>query len=253
MFGTTIADYVYSLEQSTEGSGIAWLKSYGFFTKDYYDYDTGTLQNVCTSARKITALDGTVRNYPIDNEELRGLFKLDANNKLYADGDIYPSSGSGTRKYGIVNLGSLRWGYSATDPSNSFFYSSLQDKAFGNTNIICSRYATSTDGPYTSDMTDKTIKGYGPNKSLYIKDSSYTDLETFKNSLDGVYMVYELDEPTTFSADPYINPQRSEGTEEFVDGLTRDVMVPVGNVTQYYQSEIIPIISEYIDAVMASN
>jgi hypothetical protein len=73
--------------------------------------------------------------------------------------------------------------------------------------------------------------------------------------MNGVYLAYELETETTETADPYINPQRSleSGTEEFVDGLTRDVMVPVGNVTQYYQSEIIPIISEYIDAVMASN
>jgi hypothetical protein len=83
---------------------------------------------------------------------------------------------------------------------------------------------------------------------------SYT-LAQFKAAMSGIYIVYEIDEPTTETADPYINPQRSveSGTEEFVDGLTRDVMVPVGNVTQYYQSEIIPIISEYIDAVMASN
>lgn len=50
MFGTTIADYVYSLEQATAGSGIAWLKSYGFFAKPYYDYDTGTIKSVEATA-----------------------------------------------------------------------------------------------------------------------------------------------------------------------------------------------------------
>lgn len=52
MFGTTIADYVYSLEQSTAGSGIAWLQSYGWFTEDYYPYDAGSLLSVKTSAHK---------------------------------------------------------------------------------------------------------------------------------------------------------------------------------------------------------
>ena len=53
MFGSTIADYVYNLEQSTAGSGIAWLKSYGFFTKDYYAYNAGGLVSVNTSGKKV--------------------------------------------------------------------------------------------------------------------------------------------------------------------------------------------------------
>jgi hypothetical protein len=41
-------------------------------------------------------------SYPLDpNLELRGLFKLDANNNLYAEGDVYESSGAVTREYGI--------------------------------------------------------------------------------------------------------------------------------------------------------
>lgn len=53
MFGTAIADLAYSKEQASAGSGIAWLKSYGFFTKDYYPYNAGALQSVKTSAKKI--------------------------------------------------------------------------------------------------------------------------------------------------------------------------------------------------------
>ena len=50
MFGSTIADYIYSLEQATTGAGVAWLKSYGFFTKPYYEYDTGTIKSVEATA-----------------------------------------------------------------------------------------------------------------------------------------------------------------------------------------------------------
>ena len=53
MFGTTIADYVYTLEQATSGSGIAWLQSYGFFTEDYYAYTQNKLESGCVSAKKI--------------------------------------------------------------------------------------------------------------------------------------------------------------------------------------------------------
>lgn len=47
MFGNTgVADYIYTLEQATSGAGIEFLQSYGFFTQDYYDYNTGSLQSV---------------------------------------------------------------------------------------------------------------------------------------------------------------------------------------------------------------
>lgn len=52
MFGTTIADYAYSLEQANVGSGVAWLKAHGFFTKDYYPYNAGTMQSVLTSGHE---------------------------------------------------------------------------------------------------------------------------------------------------------------------------------------------------------
>lgn len=46
MFGSTLADYIYTLETATAGAGVAKLKSWGFFTKDYYAYDAGSLKSV---------------------------------------------------------------------------------------------------------------------------------------------------------------------------------------------------------------
>ena len=89
-----IADYAYSLEQSTAGSGIAWLRSYGFFTEDYYPYNPGELISVNTSGHKIGST-----TYSIDPTDLRGLFKLDSANKLYCDGDTYKSNGTVTRNF----------------------------------------------------------------------------------------------------------------------------------------------------------
>lgn len=47
-FGPTIADYVYSLEQATAGSGVAWLKHYfpKMFGGEYHAYDAGSIQSV---------------------------------------------------------------------------------------------------------------------------------------------------------------------------------------------------------------
>ena len=44
LFGSTIADYIYSLEQATAGAGVAWFKK--LFNKPYYAYDAGSLQSV---------------------------------------------------------------------------------------------------------------------------------------------------------------------------------------------------------------
>lgn len=44
MFGSTIANYIYSLEQSQAGAGVAWFKK--LFPKDYYPYNAGELLSV---------------------------------------------------------------------------------------------------------------------------------------------------------------------------------------------------------------
>lgn len=57
MFRTDIADHIYSKEQATAGSGIAWIKSYGFFSKDYEPYNAGSIQSVKTSGRKVVGFN----------------------------------------------------------------------------------------------------------------------------------------------------------------------------------------------------
>ena len=44
MFGPTIADYIYGLEQATAGAGVAWFRRY--FPNDYYAYNPGELISV---------------------------------------------------------------------------------------------------------------------------------------------------------------------------------------------------------------
>ena len=44
MFGSTISDYIYSLEQANEGVGVAWFKK--LFSNDYYEYNAGELKSV---------------------------------------------------------------------------------------------------------------------------------------------------------------------------------------------------------------
>lgn len=346
MFGSTIADYIFSLEQGTAGAGVAWFRD--LFPKDYYAYDAGSLQSVQAKShvtRGFNQWDGTYENgkwlsdtngnissepsycltgfipvlpstiyykewsnsgrslqydynknvipnqnwnditpnsglfttkdnayyvrftiqnnfvsqfiinlhwdgerdgeyepyaehtYPLDADlTLRGIPKLDSNNKLYYDGDTYESDGTVTRRYGIVDLGSLNWVYVS---DHSIFYSDVISNMIyttevtdRNKGIISSKYPVSSVINLNSSMIDKSmLNNMG---RIYIRDTGYSDGTTFKAAMSGVYLIYELATPTTETADPYNNIQICDGngTEEYID--TRDVAIPVGHETKYY-------------------
>ena len=65
MFGSAVANYVSTLETANSGSGISWLKSYGFFAKPYYSYNSGQLMSVKMSANVMIGFnqfDGELEN-----------------------------------------------------------------------------------------------------------------------------------------------------------------------------------------------
>ena len=55
MFGSTIADYIYSLEQGTAGAGVAWVKRY--LTKGYYPYSAPTMSNGVASSHDMVGFN----------------------------------------------------------------------------------------------------------------------------------------------------------------------------------------------------
>ena len=349
MFGSTIADYVYSLETATAGAGVAWLKAHfpRIFNAGYIPYNAGELVSVQASAHKMTGFnqwdeewelggianadgakytdnarirsknyipvfpsttyyfkmpsaysqfklvfydadktfisytakknetfvipanchymmiaenatdygttynhdicinlhwdgerDGTYEpyeehSYPLDSDvTLRGIPKLDANNNLYYDGDEYASDGTVTRKYGIVDLGTLTWSYVTDDnyAGEPYFATGSTNKLIGSANLICDEYTAAIN---RSQIQDKVITQFNSTNSsaLVIRDDSYTDATAFKTALSGVMLVYELATPTTESADPYTEIQNVSnwGTEEFVTTS----LVPVGHETAY--------------------
>lgn len=243
VFGTTIADYIYSLEQSTAGSGIAWLKSYGFLTEDYYPYNAGELMSVKTSGHIMR--DGSnniIGNYPLSPIELRGIPKLDANNKLYYDGDSYRCDGRVKRRYGIVDLGTLNWDY---DSKYALFISKLNDaKVINNSRgviCVCDKYLTTGYASISwSTFPDKCISAgnnYSTSYNLAVKDTAYTDTTAFKTAMSGVMLVYELATPTEEYTYSFEKNQTvdANGTEEYIDDRT--VAIPVGHSTKYYHGK----------------
>lgn len=246
MFGTTIADYVNTLETQTAGSGIAWLKSYGFFTKDYYAYSANTIQSVSVSTKvNKDSEDTTISTVALDHTTLRGLFKLDANNNLYADGDEYPSDGNGDVKYAVVDLGTINWLRNST---YNVYYAPIPGKVEGKTNILSAKYVTVNKR--FSDLLDKEMTGVSntltQNDNINIKDDDYNNVTDFKNAMSGVKLVYQLATPTTAELTPFTELQNIEsgGTEEFIDyGVeqgTRDVAIPCGQESEYNSGVSVP-------------
>ena len=234
MFGSTIADYIYSLEQANAGAGVAWFKS--LFPNDYYPYDAGSLKSVQTSAHVTKdADDNVLGNYPLASDlELRGMPKLTDGN-LYYDGDTYEADGTVTRKYGIVDLGTLNWSYQA---STNRFIANIRTLKNGiassaKANIICTKYPTVSNLNTQTAEADKVI-GASPFSDVVVRDTSFNGGATaFKTAMNGVQLVYELATPTTEQAEPFTEVQKviNGGTEEYID--TRDVPIPVGHETEY--------------------
>lgn len=234
MFGSTIADYIYSLEQAHAGDGVAWFKA--LFGEDYYPYNSGELISVKTSARKTYNADNVeIGSYPLDGDlTLRGIPKLDGNNELYYDGDTYASDGTVTRKYGVYTFtGNEVWsmyvagGHNTFNSGNRFLTDGVP---ISGSAIMDSGYIKSSI-TYIGGMADKSFQFFST-PSFSVTDDSYTSATDFAQHMAGRILVYELATPTTESADAYTQSQRVGATEEFVDGRT--VEIPVGNNTLYY-------------------
>lgn len=247
MFGTTIANYIYSLDSSDSGAGVAFFRRY--FPKDYYPYTEPILLSVKGLQRHTTTTypdgpSGEVKpyNYPLDSTlELRGIPEL-ADGKLKANGDKYAPNGTLTRRYGIVDLGTLNWIYGKPfGGSNFFIYTSgLKEIAkFATQGAI----ANAITVPYLAERANRLNTNYATydkcfamyNNWVIVNDSAYTDAATFKAAMSGVMLVYESAEPTTETAEPYQETQICDpaGTEQFVTAEQSGVIVPVGHTTKY--------------------
>ena len=243
MFGFTIADYVYSLEQTTAGAGVAWFRA--LFPNDYYAYNAGELIGVKPSTHIMTDSNNASWSYPFNsNLELYGFLKLDANNKLYYDGDIYTSNGRITRKYGIANLGSLNWTRHTDAGTNAFFQATASNRLYGtNSIILCtgfnsiihssSRYGF-TRQEFGNTAANNSIGGLHANNSIVVRADSYTTKDSFTTAVNNIYILYELETQLTNKTKPFQELQIVDpnGTEEFAD--TRAVPLPVGHKTKYY-------------------
>ena len=356
MFGSTIADYIYTLESGTAGAGVAWFRK--LFPKPYYAYNAGTLMSVKAASHDMTGFnqwdeewetggisnsDGTnynntttfrsknyipvvpnttyyfrcgtsdtiglryydgsknfvsapaiyanrtfttpqdacfmrfvdvsrasynndicinlhwdgerdgeyepyvKRTYPLGNVELRGIPKLDADNKLYYDGDTYESDGTVTRKYGIVTFnGTETWGWNSQNATANIAVTNgiITDGSSQYTGFVKSSNAKLKDSSWAGRGANAPCIGmyYGASY-IFVKSNDITsanDAKTFFTN-NPTTVIYALQNPTTESTDEFTNPQIVDdwGTEEYVDRDAsastplRDVAIPVGHDSNY--------------------
>lgn len=103
MFGSTIADYIYYLEQSQAGAGVAWFKK--LFPKDYYAYNAGELLSV----------DG------LQSHNMVGFNQFDKNTMVVEN--VYIDNVDGVEK---SNTGALATDFIPVIPNATYFINTEQ-------------------------------------------------------------------------------------------------------------------------------
>ena len=190
MFGSTIADYIYSLEQSQAGAGVAWFKK--LFPKDYYPYSEPAIISSQTDRVDVARADGTT-----SQQITTGFPVLKSAGSVYDYIDI--NEGKLYRRVGAVDIGTFNWDNFVYGESTAFrSYDYTGKKPPGSThkaNIMCAEYETVSAAEIYDSTKDKCIAVHNGMVGLLITDSSYTDVESFKQAMQGVMLYYELAEP----------------------------------------------------------
>lgn len=84
LFGTTIADYIYNLEQSNAGDGVAWFRRY--FPNPYYAYNAGELLHVQgLQSHKMVGFNAFDKTKATHNKRIHNGSEINANGMAHSD------------------------------------------------------------------------------------------------------------------------------------------------------------------------
>lgn len=179
--------------------------------------------------------------YPLDGSvTLQGVYRLDGDGNLVADGDTYAPDGNVTRNYVAVDLGSLTWTTNVGVSTKQW----IAPISVAAQNLTISKGITNSGFEYNYSggylrQKDACIVAGGGNVFLYNTAwDGYTGAQV-KAALAGKTLIYAIAEPTAEAAEPYTKNQIESnwGTEQLVDaGVeagTRDVAIPAGHTTYY--------------------
>lgn len=180
-------------------------------------------------------------SYPLDASlTLRGILKLDGNNKLYYDGDEYPPSGDVKRRYYLGNLGTLNWTTRYTGTNNKTLSATVDPRYIRSATpgILAEKYIYQHSVSAASALSDPDnldVGIYSYHNPSVTADPNTIYLVIGINETPEGSFIYELATPTTEQAEPYTALQTvyDGGTEEFITLEESGGSIPVGHNSKY--------------------
>lgn len=199
----------------------------------YIPYNEGEIVSSFAEGIKTTDTEGKVSERKW-SETLKKYFPDGLKSAGSAYDEITPTKA--VKKIEMVDLSSLLW----QKYENCFVTESLRYKAkFNYDNGLCARYQVSrvTNTPLTN-LADKSFVMYD-NKALYIKDTSFPSAESFKQSLQGVMLYYEMATPEETTYDEL------NLTEQVAEGGTEEAIITEGKTSTPLRADIVYPIDAY--------
>lgn len=139
------------------------------------------------------------------NEAPAAFIPYEGQKIFVALGDTYyagwadPTTGDGIATWAAVDMGSLDWSYTSPSAGLPYGYFDVTNIGYKPTGgLMCSCYKVVSSGW----AVDKTIRNHGSIDKLYVIDGSYDNKNSFKQSVTGQYICYELAAPIPIQLTP---------------------------------------------------
>lgn len=203
------------------------------FPADYYPYNVGELMSV--SVNEVIYLDTKSQetSYPIPQAILNlpgyGWSAGDVRNEVNWENKQH------IQRVNAVDLGTLNWTYMT---GYTAFTTNVSGKADGQ-NMLCSMYINYGKA-FLSSMPDMYICANSSGEQIFIKNSKYTDADTFKQAMNGVMLYYKFAEPIITDISDIVDNTFQEpveveagGTLTFKNSHGDDYRIPVPSSEEY--------------------
>lgn len=205
-----------------------------WFPKDYYPYNEGTIVNMTAEGVKTTSADGSQTSERKWTDTMKKCFP----EGMAKVGSVYDEMGAtkAVKRIGVVDLGSLEW-IQQGGRSLGQFSATLESIAHA-AKMLSSNYPFGGDRVSWANAQDKTMYSVSTQPWIWIKDTAYTDVASFKSAMQGVLLYFELAEPIVTTYDEL------NLTSRVWRGGKEEIIVPEGK-------ESAPIIADMVYQINA--